>query len=103
MGRESHRAIERAKHIASLSPSEAKEYLRQEKRAKPERSEGSLERAGSASPDQSAHKLREAMNAMEQEQWDEYQEYVKRCGGVPISKIPASRPVRPNNHSTETR
>ena len=51
---------------------------------------------GSESPDQRAHELREAFAAMEQEQWDEYQDYVKRCGGVPISKIQASRPVSPN-------
>lgn len=46
MGRESYKAIKRAKHIASLSPMEAKEYLANEKRAEPERSEGSLKRAG---------------------------------------------------------
>jgi hypothetical protein len=28
-----------------------------------------------------------AMNQMEQEQMDEYRQYVKACGGTPISKI----------------
>ncbi len=31
--------------------------------------------------------IRAAMNQMEQEQMDEYQQYVKACGGTPISKI----------------
>jgi len=48
-------------------------------------------------PDSRVTELREAFAEMEQEQWDEYQEYVKRCGGVPISKIKASRPVRQNS------
>lgn len=51
----------------------------------------------SAAPGSKATELREAFAAMEQEQWDEYQDYLKRCGGVPISKIKASRPVRKNS------
>lgn len=54
---------------------------------------------GSASPDQPAHILREAIQAMEQEQYDDYCEYVRMCGGTPISKIPASRPVTPNDQA----
>jgi hypothetical protein len=46
MGRQSHKAIERIKHIGSMSESEAKEYLRNEKGGEPaEDSAGSLERA----------------------------------------------------------
>lgn len=69
-------------------------------RARTATSEAQLRAArGSESPDQKAHELREAFGAMEQEQWDDYQEYVKRCGGVPISKIEASRPVSPNDQA----
>jgi len=45
MGRQSHKALERLKHIASMGESEAKQYLRNEKGGKPEEdSAGSLER-----------------------------------------------------------
>lgn len=41
-------------------------------------------------------RTREAFRAMEDDQWKEYQEYMRRCGGIPISKIPASQPLRSN-------
>jgi hypothetical protein len=45
MCRQSHKAIERIKHIGSMSESEAKEYIRNEKGGEPEEdSAGSLER-----------------------------------------------------------
>lgn len=45
MDRQSHKAIERIKHIGSLSESAAKEYLRNEKGGEPEEnSAGLLER-----------------------------------------------------------
>ena len=45
MGRQSHKAIERLKHIASMGESEAKQYLRNEKGGEPKGgSAGSLER-----------------------------------------------------------
>jgi hypothetical protein len=45
MSRQSHKALERLKHIASMGESEAKQYLRNEKGGEPaEDSAGSLER-----------------------------------------------------------
>ena len=38
----------------------------------------------------------EALAAMEDEQWADYQDYVRRCGGIPNTKIPATRPLRAN-------
>ena len=60
-----------------------------------QRASGSLQQDGSAQADR-ARRTGEAFAAMEQEQWEEYQEYVKLCGGIPISKIKASRPPAQN-------
>lgn len=38
-------------------------------------------------------KVREAFRIMAEEQWDDYQEYLRLCGGSPISKIPAAPPA----------
>lgn len=43
-----------------------------------------------------ARKTSEAFRLMEQEQAADYQDYVRRCGGSPISKIPAPGPQEPN-------
>lgn len=59
--------------------------------------------ACSVTPNQPAHILRKAIQAMEQEQYDDYCEYVRMCGGTPISKIQASRPVTPNAEVSDVR
>jgi hypothetical protein len=50
--------------------------------------------SGSTAPDQHASELREAFKTMEEEQWEDYQEYLHATQGTGKSTIKASRPVR---------
>lgn len=68
MGRQSYQAIERIKKIASMSESEAKEYLRSEKRVEPEGgSAGSMERMVSVGTSEILKYL--SLVAIEHEEW----------------------------------
>jgi ribosome-binding protein aMBF1 (putative translation factor) len=51
---------------------------------------------GSTAPDQHAQEFGEAFKTMEEEQWEDYQEYIRMTRGTGKSAIKASRPVRSN-------
>lgn len=58
--------------------------------------------AGPETPAKIRSSRREAFLAMEQEQWDEYMNYIKRCGGGRGGVVKATRPARLNAKGSAT-